>query len=53
MHTEAIRRERTEKGTLQVRAFGCDVDRSSDVADAEADLATFTGFQSLFDLLAL
>ncbi len=52
MGTETIRRERAEKSASQIGALGHDIDRSGEVPQAEADLATLSGFQCLLDALS-
>ena len=53
MCTEATRRERAEKRPSQVGALGHDIDRSGEIPQAEADLATLPGFQCLLGALSL
>jgi hypothetical protein len=53
MRTEAIRRERSEEGPSQVDVLRDDLDRSGDVPQTEADLATLPVLQRLLDALAL
>ena len=53
MCTEATRRERAEKRPSQVGALGHDIDRSGEIPEAEADLATLPGFQCLLGALSL
>ncbi len=53
MCTKATRRERAEERPPQVGALGQNVDRSGDIPQAEADLATLPGFQGLLGALSL
>jgi len=53
MCTEAIRRERAEKSPSRVGALPQNVDRSGDIPEAEADLATLPVFQCLVGALSV
>src|SRR5258708_3701549 len=53
MCTETIRRECAEKRPSQIGALAHDIDRSSEIPQAEADLATLPGFQCLLGALSL
>ena len=53
MCAEATRCERAEKGSSQIGALGHDIDRSSEIPQAEADLATLPCFQRLLGALSL
>jgi hypothetical protein len=53
MCTKAIRRERAEKRSSQVGAFGRHIDGSGQIPQAKAHLATLPGLQCLLGALSL
>ncbi len=53
MRPERARRESAEKRSSKIRTLGHDEHRSSEISEAETDLATLTGLERLLEALSV